>query len=338
MGGGSRPVRVAVVDDEPDVVELLTTILGEDDEIEIVARGSNGHEALRIAGRFHPDLMTIDIAMPRMDGLRATREIMRRHPTRIMIITGLPSGPEADLCYQALGAGAVDFLEKPLGPAQGLRTRVKALASEPLVTPELLERMRWAARPPRPSLGRRPLRVVGIGGSSAGPPAVASILSRLPPGFSPSVAVVQRLPSGFEPSFADFLKRRTSLRVSLVTSRAELRPATVFLAPANKQLVAEGDQLVAVEPTEGEPPSLSRTFESLADTHREEAAGIVLSGVGDDGAEGIRALRGVRGLTIAQERISAAVAAMPRAAIDQGGAELELPLEHIAPLLVDVAG
>jgi two-component system, chemotaxis family, protein-glutamate methylesterase/glutaminase len=342
----NRTRRVAIVDDSPVAREVLQELLEAEGDIQVVAQAGDGETAERIVAEHAPDLVTMDVEMPGMGGLAAIEQIMARCPAPILVITSLPLGPEGALVFDAVRRGALDVAEKPSGtdPEAGarLRAHVRRLAGLPVVrhVKGLREPMPAATRAPTANVRaarRRGCRVVGIAASAGGPAALVGVLSRLPKDFPACVGVVQHLPVGFAEPFARFLGANTPLPVSVVSARSEYAAGTVLVAGDGRHLVASSRQtFLATDdpPCGGHKPSATVFFRSLAQVFGAEAAGVVLSGIGDDGAAGLVEMHNRGALTISQDEKTSAVFGMPAAAAQANAVERVLSLEEIAPALV----
>ena len=343
--------RVVVVDDSPILREALRELLEAEGDIEVVAEASDGEGAPGVVEKHMPDLVTMDIEMPGAGGLTAIEQIMARCPRPILVVTGLPFGPEGTLVFEAVRRGALDVAAKPSAdePEAGnrLRTQVRRLAGLPVVRHVL--GLRPAGLPrgeAEPVLNRSrggdaedagPPKVVGIAASAGGPAALAAVLSRLPAGFPACVAVVQHLPPGFAEPFSQFLATNTPLRVCVVKGRTAAAPGCVLIATDSRHLVAVSrETFVASDepPVGGHRPSATVLFQSLAKVFGNLAAGVVLSGIGDDGAAGLAEMRRQGALTIAQDEKTCAVYGMPAAAVEAKAASRVLALDLVAPALV----
>lgn len=358
-------IRCLVADDSRVFRAILRAILARASEVEIVGEAADGHEAVAKVLELRPDVVTMDVRMPGKDGLAAIEEIMRLAPTPVIVVSA-EAGPEnQEVSFRALQLGAVEVLGKPRSEARGgrferdaeaIRDAVRAVAGLRLVTrhPRLAGRAAFAVQPrrfdasaapertPWPPLslgaGAKP-RVVGIAASTGGPAALARILGRLPRGYSLPILVVQHIAQGFEAGLAHWLAGETPLAVRLARQGEPIEPGTVYVAPDGLHLgaAAERIQLSDGAPVRGFRPSGTRLFESLAMSYGGAGAGVVLSGMGDDGAEGLKLLRDQGGYTAAQGPLSSVVFGMPRAAIERGAASVTLELEDIAGALVKLA-
>ncbi len=336
-------LRVLVIDDSPVCRDALRRIVEAEGDIAVVDEGASGEEAVELAAAVAPDLILMDVQMPGGGGLMAIERIMASRPVPILVVTGLPSGPGSDLALEAVCRGALNLVAKPMmgddAAEAELRDLVRALARVPVVR-HLARRREATPRSISPSLAPPRAAVIGIGASAGGPGVLAAILGRLPPGFGACVAVVQHLPLGFADTFADFLRAHVRLPVRVVTDEVDWAPGTVLLARDDHHLVAtaRGGFAAVREPVvERYRPSVDRLFRSLALRFGALAAGVVLSGIGDDGADGLAELRDKGALTIAQDEASCPVYGMPRAAVARGAAALVLPPAAIARRLIEAA-
>jgi two-component system chemotaxis response regulator CheB len=336
-------VRVVVVDDSALCRELLREALEADGGVEVVAEAASGAEALERVEEHQPDLVTLDVAMPGMDGLETVARLMADRPVPVLVVTELPASPGDAIAFEAIRRGALDVARKPTAgdaeAAKELRERVKMLATVPVV----IHPHGRASEPPRPvppAAARAPVKVIGIGASAGGPAALATVLSAMPAELRACVAVVQHLPIGFAEPFARFLGSRTALRVSVARSAVPLAEGTVVLPPDGRHLVAIGGRRLGpsdAPPVSGHRPSVDVLFRSLAEVHGAGAVGVLLTGIGSDGAAGLDALHRAGAVTIAQDRASSSVWGMPRVAIERGAAARVLGLAAVGPALTALA-
>jgi two-component system chemotaxis response regulator CheB len=340
---------VLVADDSGAARVLISGILEADPDLEVVGQAINGLQAVELAERLEPDVITMDVDMPGVDGLEATRRIMARVPRPIVLVSGV-FPPDLDNSFRALEAGAVTLLEKPNGPgspafareAAELVATVKLMAGVKLVrrsTPRVVD---GAAPGPAPAdRPSEPLQVVAIAASTGGPPAVAEILRTLPARWSVPVLVVQHIGAGFDVGLVRYLDENCPVPVGLAEHGRALRGGRVHVAPADRHLgVSAGHKLTVTvgEPIDGYRPSANHLFRSVAAVYGPKAAGIVLTGMGRDGADGLLALRRAGGLAIAQDQATSIVYGMPRQALLRGATDEVLPIEDIARALVARAG
>jgi two-component system chemotaxis response regulator CheB len=346
-------IRCLLVDDSRAFRALLRVLL-ERAGVEIVGEAADGDAAVARVVALRPDVVTMDVRMPGKDGLAAIEEIMRVAPTPIVVVSA-EAGPERqELSFWALELGAVEVLAKPRATdavrfdreVEGIRAAIRAVAGLKLVTRHRRRTLRPSAAraapvPPWPRSvpSIRAPRVLGIAASTGGPAALARILRALPREFPAAILVVQHIAPGFEAGLVHWLGSETRLAVKLAEQGEPLRPGTVYVGANGHHLTARGDRvrLVDTPPIRGFRPSGTILLESLAREYAGEAAGLVLSGMGDDGADGLGAVRERGGWTAAQGPASAVVFGMPAAAIERGAAAHTIELDEIAPALLRLA-
>jgi two-component system, chemotaxis family, protein-glutamate methylesterase/glutaminase len=345
-------IRVLIAEDSPTVRELLAEILDGDPQLRVIGQARNGAEAVELACQLKPDLITMDIHMPVMDGFEATREIMVRAPTPILIVSSSVNGREMDLSMNALQAGALAVVQKPDNPAslrfngnrEELLSMAKAMAQVKVVR-------RWAARSPRPERpaarplsGRGvptvPLRLVAIAASTGGPAALLHILQGLTAAFRLPVLIVQHIASGFVGGLADWLTATSGLPVKVGEPGEPIRPRTAYLAPDASHLGVdpEGRLLITSSPpVNGFRPSGTVLFESAARSYGASLAAVILTGMGNDGVEGLKAVKAAGGLVLAQDQASSVVYGMPREALAAGVVDTVVSLDELPSQLMDLA-
>ncbi len=338
-------IRVLIAEDSAVTREYLLFVMDEDPGLEVVGVACNGEEAVEFAERLRPDVIVMDVHMPVLDGFDATRQIMERAPTPIVMATASSSQSETRSGFRALEAGALILLDKPPGPwdpdheeaARELVRTVKLMAEVKVVR-------RWApggsangAAPPPPRFEPvRSPRVIAIGASTGGPQALATILSALPGTLPVPVVLVQHISHGFVDGFVDWLGTRTELPAVLAAPGQDLRPGTVHVAPGDRHLgiTREGRiTLTGGPPINGFRPSITHLFDTVAKACGREAVGVLLTGMGRDGAAGLRRMRDAGALTIAQDEASSVVFGMPGEAVLLGAAMDVLAPEEIAGAL-----
>jgi two-component system chemotaxis response regulator CheB len=329
-------IRVLLADDSALVLSLLEDLLCKDPEIEIVGQARNGAEAVAMARRLSPDIILMDVRMPVMDGIRATGEIMADAACPILVLSANVL-EDTGIAYRAIQAGAIDVVEKPVGtlsadygsPAFDLISRVKLVSKVPPI--------RRARRGPAPELedlpAEAPGRMVLLGTSTGGPPALAAVLGSLPESFPAPVLAVQHISVGFLQGFVDWLDSVVAVRVKVAERGERPLPGTVYFAPEQHHLVLDAQRRLAFsreEPRDGHRPSASVLFESAAEVLGPSAIGVLMTGMGSDGAAGLLKLKEAGGRTICQDEESCIVFGMPSVAIDLGAAETVVPLDAIA--------
>lgn len=345
-------IRVLIVEDSPTVRRHLAEVMRSDPEIEVVGEVEDGNAAIEACLALRPDVITLDMMLPVMNGLAATEHIMAHCPTPILIVSASTNRGELFRTYDALAAGAVDVLEKPFGNESDECWRREFLATLKLVSRiQVITHLRprlGATGGPRPahvaepSPGEGHCRAVAIGASTGGPAAVAKILQALPPNFPLPILLVIHLAQAFGTALAEWLDVQSSLRVSFALDGEPLpRPGTgrVIMAPPDRHLVLRGGRLrLTTDPERNScRPSVDVLFESLACEMGADVAACLLTGIGRDGAEGLLATRQAGGMTLAQDEATSIVFGMPREAILRGAAAKVLPLDEFAPALVALA-
>lgn len=339
-------IKVLIVEDSPVIREFLTDILSSDPGLHVIGVARNGEEAVAAVQELRPDVVTMDIHMPKVNGFDATRRIMQSDPVPIVIVSGSSTAEEVSTTFHALEAGALAVVRRPFGIAhpEHEQSRAELLQTVKLMS-ELKVVRRWQRTAPSPparttvsvvSAGRE-LRLVAIGASTGGPLALQAILSRLPKDFPMPVVVVQHMAEGFIHGFAEWLSQSTPLKVHVATDGESLLPGHVYLAPDAYHLEVRHDLHVALqadEPEHGVRPSVARLFRSVAAAVGSRAVGVLLTGMGKDGAEELRMLRDLGAVTIAQDRESAIVWGMPGEADRLEAAQHLLPPEMIAQALI----
>jgi len=341
-----RP-RAVIVDDSPVARTLVREWLEANDEIEVVGEAADGEAAIDLILRLRPDVATIDLRMPGISGLELVAYLMARAPLPILVLTGENTRDDAGLAFEAVRRGALDLLPKPSAldeeAIRSLRSRVRWLATVPVVR-HIVHRPAEpvAPIPPVPTIPRSlkatsDLVIVGIAASAGGPTALATVLGSLTPDLPICLAIVQHLPKGFAPSFVSFLQARCSLAVRLAEHGMVPPVATAVLAPDDHhlELIDGRFALTNGPPVDGHRPAGSALLRSLASLGN-SAIGVVLSGIGRDGADGLRAMRERHATTFAQDAATSVVYGMPRAAIEEGAAQQALPLGEIGGAIASV--
>jgi two-component system chemotaxis response regulator CheB len=337
-------LRVLIADDSPTARQALSYIVKEAGDMQVVGEARNGRHALQLAEELRPDVVLMDITMPEMDGLEATGEIMHHTPMPIVIVSGSLEGRETEIAFQAIRAGALTVLPKPPGfgapnfmiEAAKLQNTVRAMAGVSVIH-------HWKRRPtakPVDTSGRVSAspEIVAIVSSTGGPGALSEILGRLPADFPIPVVVVQHIASDFLPSLVKWLDGIAPLAVSIAQPGTQPQRGNVYVAPGQAHLCVDRSLRFSLDTTTPgrHVPSGDVLFESVAAAYGAKAVGVVLTGMGDDGARGLRAMYNAGAFTIAQDESSSAVFGMPREAAAQGATCEVLPLNDIAGALIDL--
>ncbi len=344
-------VRVMVVEDSLVVRQLLVHIIARDPRLVVAAAVGSAEEALREIGRVQPDVISMDIRLPGMDGLEATRRIMAEHPTPIVVIADSIEDSSLKISMNALRAGALTVVEKPVGVssagyagiADTIRTQLYIMSQVPVV-----RRRSFAWQPqgaperPKPEAVQGLVRpgMMGIAASTGGPPALAKILGALPADFPLPILLVQHMGAPFMEGFASWLTGLMPLEVRLAQDQEIPSAGTVYVAPGDRHLLLSqaGTLRVSAEPPVGnQRPSATLLFQSMAQALGRRGVGVILTGMGEDGAQGLAELRQAGGYTLAEDESTAVVYGMPAAAVRLGGVSVSLPLDLIAPRLLRLA-
>ena len=339
-------IRVLVVDDSPTARALLVAILSGDPEIQIVGEAVNGLEGVELTRKLRPDIVIMDIRMPKMDGFEATKEIMIATPTPIVIVTSSRTVHDVETPMHALRAGALSILEKPAGPgipgfdetAQELIAHIKAMSQVKVVRHWRSTSPALRAEPATSLSSSRP-RVVAIATSTGGPAALHTLLSALPADFPSPILVVQHISLGFIRGLADWLNKVGHLQVKVAEEGETLKKRTVYLGPDGCHLgvAADGAVRLSVAPAiDGFRPSGTHLFESVAKAYGATAVALILTGMGTDGVAGLHAVRLAGSRIIAQDEKSCVVFGMPAAAIAANLADEVLPLDKMAGRLIEL--
>jgi len=345
-----KPIRVLLIDDSPLALALLRRTLEISAEIEVVGAVTKGREALELIPRLQPTLICTDYHMPEMNGLSLTQQVMARFPLPILVISAAAGERGTVPAFALLEAGAVDIFPKPRGgpevdpaAAEQLIKMVKIVAGVrvwgrlPTQAPVADVRSLNCPQSRAPSETRLP-KIIAIGASIGGPPALRTILSQLPAHFPVPILCVQHISPGFLPGLVNWLAADCQGNIQIARDGEIPYPGLVYFPPENTHLVVDrkGRLRVSIEnPLDGHRPSVTVTFRSVAEYYRDAAVGVLLTGMGRDGGEGMHALAQAGALTIAQDEASCVVFGMPRNAVERGAARIVLPLPEIARALIE---
>jgi len=347
-------IRVVVAEDSMTARALLVGMFASDPEFEVVGEAVDGRQAVELTKKLRPDVVTMDVRMPHLDGLEATRCIMIEAPTPIVIVSATLQKDDVAASMRAIRAGALMALAKPPGPGapdfEPERVRflstVRALAAVKVVGHRLSSFSRALAqnmptRPPPPPRPNGRVSVVALAASTGGPGALRGVLDALPYDFPVPVLVVQHLAPGFLPGFAEWLNGTSRLRVRIAVEGERLERGYVYLAPEDRHLVITPMHTVRQvdEPAvDGFRPSASVLFESVANVYGRNALAAILTGMGRDGVLGLRRVRELGGRIIAQDEQTCSVFGMPAAAIEEGLPDYVLPITAVPAKLVELTG
>lgn len=339
-------IRVLIAEDSATASELLAAMLSADPEIEVAGIARDGREAIEMTKALKPDLVTMDIHMPMVDGFEATKRIMIEAPTPIIIVTASLDVRDVKVSMEALKVGALALLDKPaLGTSDFQDTCARVISTVKAMAGVKVVR-HFAPRTPAPLVtaasepADRPhatVRLVAIAASTGGPAALARILADLPGQFPVPIVVVQHITKGFVAGLASWLNGSCPLQVSVASDGEPLKASCVYLAPDDAHLGIDSGlraRLSHTDPIGGFRPSATFTYESVAKTLGPAAAAVILTGMGQDGVNGLAALRKAGGRIAAQDEATSVVFGMPGACIAQGLADRVLPLPAIGDWLI----
>lgn len=343
MTAAGGRIKVLIVDDSLVAREMLAQILATDTDIEVVGMARDGQEAVDAVSHLKPDLVTMDIHMPKMDGLVATEQIMAYHPTPILVVSSSVYGEGMGRAFDALQMGALEVIKKPeprdwadlerIG--REVIKRVKVLARVRVIT-HIKGRRRtvFEEAPAAATHHARPgtRSLVAIGSSTGGPSALLNILARLPEQFPVPVVIAQHIADGFVPGLVSWLDSGCAINVVEAADGTQAQPGVAYLAPTGLNLEMDGYTMRFASPLAGQLyiPSADTLFNSVARSFGRSAVGVILTGMGADGAAGLKRLHEAGGATIAQDEATSTVYGMPKAAVEMGAADTVLPVHDIA--------
>jgi len=346
--GFRPPIKVLIVEDSQVVRDFLAYILSSDPEIKVIGTAENGEEAINAVREKRPDVVTMDINMPKMDGFEATRIIMETTPTPIVIVSASWDPKEVEKTFRAIEAGALAAVRKPVGVAH---PDYKDHAKELIQTVKLMSEIKVIKRLPRIKHGKSisaglsvndlirtttDVKIVAIGASTGGPPVIEMILSGLPKDFNAPILIVQHIAPGFVQGFADWLANSCRFPVRIATNREVSLPGHAYIAPDGVHMGLDTSGRILFE--EGEPenglrPSVSHLFRSVGKVFGKSAIGVLLTGMGKDGAYELKMMKEKGSITITQDEESCIVYGMPGEAVNLNAATYVLSPPKIAELL-----
>ncbi len=346
----SNPVKVLVVDDSPFMRRAITRMIASDPGIKIVGHATNGLDAISMIAELRPDVVTMDIEMPVMDGLSALKRIMAERPVPIIMMSTLTQAGSSS-ALQALELGAFDFVPKPESSMLDVFN----------VQHELVAKIKEASRPrrtgplpplplpttPPPAIGaprlNQTIDLIAIGISTGGPPALQAVLPQLPADFPVPILVVQHMPPGFTKSLADRLDKLSAIRVKEAEQGEKLEAGSVYIAPAGWHLTLKSDTrgsfvhlIDSSDSKTWHKPSVDVLMASVAQTHGARALGLIMTGMGNDGTAGAGAMKRCGSTIWAQDEETCVVYGMPRAVFETGVVDKVLPLSRIAAELARI--
>jgi len=332
-------IRVVIVDDSPTFRLLERSILESDPGIQVVAEAINGHEAIRVCKRHQPDIITMDIHMPGVDGYAAIQSIMSEMPCPIIVLTGTPESFNDKIHSKAIQSGALTALPKPkdiqgIDPAADiLIEKIKSMSQVKVIRRKKLSQPSVQSHSYSLQTSKNSIKILGIGASTGGPPAIQKILSGLSTQIACPIVIVQHISQGFVQNLAKWLVSSTSFSVSLAVHAERMIPGHVYIAQDSHHLTVTREgrlYLNQTGPVDGHQPSVTVMFQSIAKEYGASSMGILLTGMGCDGASGLKQMADAGAMTIAQDEQSSVVFGMPKKAIELGGARKIISIEEIA--------
>ena len=338
-----RRIRVVIVDDSLVAREMLAQILSSDAEIEVVGSAKDGREGADMVAALKPDLVTMDIHMPKMDGLAAVEHIMAYTPTPVLVVSSSVHGAGTGRAFDALALGALEVMKKPeprdwedlqrIG--RDIIRKVKMLSRVKVITHLSGRKRAGERRVPAPSApvthGLTARTLVAIGSSTGGPSALMTVLCGLPKEFPLPLLIAQHIAEGFIPGLVEWLDGGCSIAVQAAGDGEKPLPGIAYLAPTGLNLEFDGAAMRFVKPGPGQLyiPSADTLFSSVARSLKAHAVGVILTGMGNDGAKGLKEMRDAGAATIAQDEETSTVFGMPRAAAELGAVGVVLPVQSI---------
>ncbi len=353
-------IRVLVVDDSPLMRRSISKILEASSDIKVIATATNGKEAVELARKFRPDVITLDVIMPEMDGLSALREIVKQTGSRVIMVSS-ETYEGSRQTIEALSSGAVDFITKTSGQVS---LDIGKISSQLISKVKTAYRSKTIVLDPVSSAGHKFRQIINdiscresftdspafaekyeknvkrnliaIASSTGGPAALQVVLSGLPGDIPAGVVIVQHLTEGFSQTLADKLNSVSPLEVRLCSEMDEIKPGVTLLAPSGYHLTVRktGDRLMATLSSEPSDtlykPSADVMFSSVAAVSGNQCCAVILTGMGDDGARGLKKIKDTGGMTIAQNEATSVIFGMPKAAIEMGAVHVVAPIDEIA--------
>jgi two-component system chemotaxis response regulator CheB len=351
----SDKIRVLVVDDSALMRLMISDILNSDKEIEVVATARDGEDGIIKVTELNPDVVTLDVEMPHLDGLHALGYIMSEIPTPVVMVSAYTQkGAEATL--RALEYGAVDFVSKPSGPiSRDIRTvgdeliaKVKTAATVDLDKLKFIQPKKVSENyiKPRSQKDVQGVKVVAIGASTGGPRALGQMLPQLDPDIPAGILIVQHMPKGFTKAFAGRLDRESRIEVKEAEGGDRIEQGKALIAPGDYHMIVKrkifGKKTAGVISLNQEPPvyglrpTVDAMMLSMAKVYGNRAVGVILTGMGSDGAKGMKAIKKNKGKTIVQDKDTCVVYGMPKAAVKERAVDKVVPVDKIAEEIMEM--
>ncbi|MGR3220678.1 MAG: chemotaxis-specific protein-glutamate methyltransferase CheB [Candidatus Anammoxibacter sp.] len=336
------PIKLLVVDDSDFCRQIFIDILSSDDQIKIVGEAKNGREAVDMIGRLSPDVVTMDIVMPVMNGLDAIKEIMSTKPLPILVVSEVD---DADMAFNALNEGALEVISKSEvdDDDSEFAKKIKLLSGVKVIkrmAAKIVDYRPSAIKPQVVKTGDKFSRIVAIASSTGGPKALAAILPAFDKDFPFPVVVAQHISDGFVTGLVDWLNSVAQLPVKEGQDKETVAAGTVYISPTEKHMTVDHDGMITMIDRRAKDiyhPSCDVLLSSIADISNVGNIGVILTGMGNDGVAGIKAIKDSGGITIAQDEGSSVVFGMPKVAIENGSIDKVLPLDEIGAEIVRLA-
>jgi len=332
-------IRVLVVDDSVFAREVIIGLLSEDSEIKIIGEAEDGREAVEMVKNLEPDIVTMDIEMPEMDGLEATERIMSSNAVPILVVT---SKGDANTAYSAISKGALEVLPKPdVDPdnPQEFINKIKLLSKVKVITHIRGERNEAIVKKKALAQDLVSDRIVAIASSTGGPKALSGFLSMFPEDFPAPIVIAQHIPPDFVSGMVEWLNEITSLKIKRGDENDTLTPGTAYISPSRKHMGVNSDcGICFTEKREDDiySPSCDILLSSAAEVYGANAIGVIMTGMGHDGVEGIKEIKKAGGITIAQDEGTSVVFGMNKLAIEDGYVDLVIPIEEIGRKILNI--
>jgi len=351
LPGKNKFIKIIVIDDSQTILELLVALFQQTNDILVIGTGKTGEDAVRLTKSLNPDLILTDIRMPIMDGLQATKQIMKEMPKPIVLMSSQLNTPDTDLTFAAMHAGALAAIGKPNlnDPAncESLIQLVRNMSSVPVLrhwgntTKLSMSSLAMRHEPQRRltknltnpnTVDLNRIDIIGIASSTGGPAALATIFKKLTPDFPIPILVVQHMSPGFTPGLQEWLSTQTKIKIKIAKIGDQPTPGTVLLAPDDHHMWINKKRTVELNkaaPVKGLRPSANFMLGSIGEAYLSRSCGIILTGMGDDGSDGVKIIREKGGITMAQDEDSCVVFGMPREAISRNLIDHVLNLHQV---------
>jgi len=344
-----KTLKVLVVDDSKTARQMLVALINRSGDMRVLAEAENGQQAVSMAERLTPDIILMDIVMPKIDGLEATRQIMRAHPVPIVLISASLETYETDIAFKAIRAGALTVLQKPQGISNPADTALILNTLRSMAQVKVIHHFQrntasenaphtQEVSPDRAYRGTP--EIVTIVASTGGPAALSEVLRGLPNDYPLPIVIVQHIAPDFVPSLASWFQTLTRLNIRIAQEGAQPQGGTVYLAPGGAHLRFDAQRCFVLDRVQGNTPhfpSGNALFESAAQVYGANTVAVILTGMGEDGAAGIEKIWNAGGYTIAQDEATSVVYGMPGEAVKRGAARHILPIQTISQILTHLA-